>query len=630
MQYLPLVSVVLLTKWVLVDTRSFVRTENESEDRDGHPGAGSGIQMSFIEEFLGLATPSEDDNERQEENDNTNERQDKILWTEEEVIQLKQSEALLQDETSIRRNHQETSHQQQSASEILAAEETPSAEREGKVLEQIDIVEMPAHDSKVVEHESDTLELKEVVPETLEKKEDVGDTVEQKEVAGDTMEDKEVVEADPDSLVVDGLGRIPSAAPDTDAVQFNTELIEKRYTELVQAMPARLEEAREVIIKTIATRNMLGFTFVGAYIIGAILDTTAILLLYPNSLTDAVTRIFFEPFTHSFLHWIWWYAFGFSGPWMFPNTFHGGDPGIEAGSAQYFALFKDFDLTLNIQSFTEKSPAAALILSEKLRRDFDTRLGPIVGKRGEYREAEMVQQTFNEMMNLVNLHSQLHPKPASGRDLDLLDTELVSLWNEMRVLTEETHTEVSARRAETAAIYIFIALLNIAGMLGGVFLSYARIDMELKTLKEKRDKDYYEKMTDVANWIFTDNHPSEHVKELGGVALILANLGWGYSYSFAYLLFLEQYDPGCGTLQLDDVYARHFRLNSVKETVEVLGVSVLEVRWELEEWRRDLRQGLHCLVSTEEGGRLSHTINMFYNLASARLDLTNINIDRDT
>ena len=313
---------------------------------------------------------------------------------------------------------------------------------------------------------------------------------------------------------------------------------------------------------------------------------------------------------------------------MFPNTFL---PGIfvpnklvdfpVSSSAHYFAFLADYELTLNIQSFTEKTPAESLILVGRLRRDFNTRLGTIVSKKEKNREAYLVHQTFTEMLTLVTYYSEVSPgPPAALQDIQLLDAELDLVWREMRELVEETLAEVSARRAETAAVKIFIALLNIAGMLGGIFFTSGRVQniLDQETLEEKIDP--YDKLVDVANWIVMDEHPSLSVKQVGGTALVLANLGWGYSYIAPYLLFLEHYDPGCGTMELDDVSAKYLHLSSVKEAL--LGRSVARLRWDLDNWRRELRLGLHCLLTTREGVRLEDTIDIFVNLASARLDLT--------
>ena len=46
------------------------------------------------------------------------------------------------------------------------------------------------------------------------------------------------------------------------------------------------------------------------------------------------------------------------------------------------------------------------------------------------------------------------------------------------------------------------------------------------------------------------------------------------------------------------------------------------VRYFVAEWRRELGVAVHCLLSTEEGAKLSDTMDMFVNLVNSRLDLT--------
>ena len=52
------------------------------------------------------------------------------------------------------------------------------------------------------------------------------------------------------------------------------------------------------------------------------------------------------------------------------------------------------------------------------------------------------------------------------------------------------------------------------------------------------------------------------------------------------------------------------------------GFSVPVISYFLEEWRTEMLSGLHCLLNTEEGGKLSDAIDMFYKLALTRLKFT--------
>ena len=97
-------------------------------------------------------------------------------------------------------------------------------------------------------------------------------------------------------------------------------MIEERYTLLLQSLPGRIEEAEEAIRETLATQRMLGYTFVVSFALAATLDTLALLLISPKSLSHALTLVLTDKSFHGFLHWVWWYAFGYSGMVSFNFT----------------------------------------------------------------------------------------------------------------------------------------------------------------------------------------------------------------------------------------------------------------------------------------------------------------------
>ena len=94
--------------------------------------------------------------------------------------------------------------------------------------------------------------------------------------------------------------------------------VEAKYSQLMESLPSLIDEAGAVVSKAVATSNMLGFTLVGGFITGAVLDSLALVMLNPNSLSHAVTLIVTDKYYQGVLHWLWWYAFGFSG--MFPHV----------------------------------------------------------------------------------------------------------------------------------------------------------------------------------------------------------------------------------------------------------------------------------------------------------------------
>ena len=110
-----------------------------------------------------------------------------------------------------------------------------------------------------------------------------------------------------------GVPLTPASDRQLVVAEFSPDWVEERYSQLLQGLPAKIEEAEEVIRQTIATQRMLGYTFVVSFVMAAVLDSLALLLIAPKSLTEAITLVLTDKASHGFLHWVWWYAFGFSG-----------------------------------------------------------------------------------------------------------------------------------------------------------------------------------------------------------------------------------------------------------------------------------------------------------------------------
>ena len=216
--------------------------------------------------------------------------------------------------------------------------------------------------------------------------------------------------------------------------------VEAKYQSIITDLPSVIDNARSVIIRDKAIKNMLGYTIAGSYILGAFLDTVGVALLEKSGFGPALVGIVTDKADAGLIWYLWWYAFGYGGPWYFPNIFSGGDPNLQCSSEEFFQLISDHGLTLNIQSFTAAAPGAAAVLRERLVRDFNSRLGCIVHKRGDYKEAAAVSQLFEMMLFLTDLHVQLDtgPLPRIGAaDISTLDAELMNIWAEIIVLTDQ-------------------------------------------------------------------------------------------------------------------------------------------------------------------------------------------------
>ena len=317
----------------------------------------------------------------------------------------------------------------------------------------------------------------------------------------------------------------------------------------------------------------------------------------------------------------WFYAFGFGGPWYFPSTFSGGQAHLACSSTDFLALLAEHGLTLNIASFTSRPPGPRSVLLARLRRDFTTRLGCVVGKAGDYRGAAAVGAAWQQLLSLVELHEQLGPARSPGpSDLAALDEELQQLWTGLPDAVAAVHGEVVASRASTAAVTVFVGLLNVLGLIFHVVLQIASVKGgEAEAVGPGPVAEIPQQLGGgpVGGG---DGEEDKHLK-LGEALLIAAPFGWGYGYVMTYFLFLEPVNPGCGPLQLAAIQARYPGLGSVGDLLAG-GATGLEVRYLVDSRRRELDLALHCLLTTQEGAKLANMLDMFDSLAHTRIDFS--------
>ena len=324
--------------------------------------------------------------------------------------------------------------------------------------------------------------------------------------------------------------------------------IEDIFQQMVLSLPNTIDKSRAFIVEDIASSNMLGYTVGFSFFLGAFLDSIGEFLVAERSLSELIT----DQALWFYLGWLWWYAAGFAGPWMFPSTFNGGDPNLVCSSVDFFAMLAESDLNLNINSITSRSQGEMVVLSERLRTDFNLRMGCIVYKKGNYKEAEQVHSVFERMLSLISLHHLLTGPDPVKEDVAVLDQELRQLWDRIPVMVEEVHDEVTIRRANTASIYFFVGLLNLGGLISGALLQATPIDL-LNTPPAVAFPGSF--LGNVANLTTGGELSNEFYV---GEAFLTAGqvFGWGYGYTMTYFLFMEEADPGCGLMDLDSVYSR--------------------------------------------------------------------------
>jgi len=389
-------------------------------------------------------------------------------------------------------------------------------------------------------------------------------------------------------------------AQDRQSRLYSTDLteIEDKFNYLILKLPNDIERTKALIVQNIAETNMLGYTVVLAFFLGSFLDTIADLMINARSITDLITNVSLW----FFIGYEWSYAAGFAGPFMFPRTFNGGDPYLMCSSLDFFNLVAESDLDFNIGTVRRRTRGELKILTEQLRVEFKSKLGCIVGKRSSYSEAEKIVSDFEKVLKLMELFQLVENNQISSNsnnDSLLIDQELSIIWNSLPNEVVSTYDQVTIERAYTAKVYFFVGLLNLSGAIFGI-LTQVDAFIDLDTLE----------LASVTSGIPFNPEFLPNSQR---------SIGWGYSYSMTYFAFLEEADPGCGLEDFNNLNSRYYALDSIGSLMKSNTTTPAQVKYFVNQWRRDANVALHCLLTTEEGSYLSDRLDMFVNLVEARL-----------
>ena len=227
--------------------------------------------------------------------------------------------------------------------------------------------------------------------------------------------------------------------------------IQETFQISAESLPLLIDNAKKVIVEDIAKSNMLGYSVAASYFTGAALDTIATFLIEERLITDVLTT----PELIFLLGWLWFYAAGFAGPWLFPSTFSGGDPYLECDSRDYFSVLEDSGFDLNLESIKLKSYSEVLIMAEQFKVDFNKKLSCITNKQSGFKEVTIVNAVFSKMMNLIYAYQSLVGTSPTRDDGRSIENELRNIWTSIPAMVEDVHREVTARSAKTVANNIF-------------------------------------------------------------------------------------------------------------------------------------------------------------------------------
>jgi hypothetical protein len=168
------------------------------------------------------------------------------------------------------------------------------------------------------------------------------------------------------------LNRLDSGSSRSDL--DDTDSVEESFQRLMMQLPRMVDKARDEISEDIAKHNMLGYTVCGGLVLGALFDIISYMI--------KKEMLLWEIFTNETFFWnavyFWGYAVGFSGPFLFPDTFRSDDPNLACSSRDFFSVLANSDLSLNIDSLASKSEGELFVLTEQIRREFNLNLGCVL------------------------------------------------------------------------------------------------------------------------------------------------------------------------------------------------------------------------------------------------------------
>ena len=110
--------------------------------------------------------------------------------------------------------------------------------------------------------------------------------------------------------------------------------LEDKYQDILELLPKQIEEARDVIVKDIVTKNMLGYVVFFGFFLGFILDVIGELLMNYKGFSEAVQDTeYFVLFVALLFN-----SLG-NGASHLSTVFNAGDPNLQCSSEDFYTMF---------------------------------------------------------------------------------------------------------------------------------------------------------------------------------------------------------------------------------------------------------------------------------------------------
>jgi len=391
-------------------------------------------------------------------------------------------------------------------------------------------------------------------------------------------------------------------------LESTEEEVKVAFERLVLELPLAVDRARDEIIEDIARRNHLGYTIAFGFFSSAILESIALMFIEEPSLA--------EPASTETLFWtlvtIWSYNTGFAWSYLFPDVFGAGSTDLScSGQDAARVLRRGTEARL-------RSQGEVAVVVEQLRRELQLALDCVLAKQGKY---ELAARTGSLLDELIELYPHVYQAPVSESLPDptmstaALDEALHTIWNQFPLLVEQTVSAAEAMRAHRNTLYSLGALYTMLGQLGGTL--WILSSMNTEEFPTFSSGGFDKTMLKIQEFMSSGNVATD--LKLGEIFGVLGVTASGYSYNMQYLVLIEEVELTCGLEQLEIVSDVFSILARPDQLIHVAG-SELKGRRMVAAWRREMRNSLHCLVTTEEGTLLADTIEMYAVLVNRRID----------
>ena len=188
-------------------------------------------------------------------------------------------------------------------------------------------------------------------------------------------------------------------------------------------------------------------------------------------------------------------------------------------------------------------------------------------------------------------------------------------------------------RAHRNILYFLGAFFTMLGQLGATMFILSLMNTEDFSDISTEDHDNKKRRAVKMMQELLKNGTATNELKLGEIFGLLGVTASGYSYNMQFLFLVEEVELTCGIHQFEIVGSLFPNLARPAEIIGAAGEksvssnlcdhcagSELKGRRMVAAWRREMRNSLHCLVTTEEGTLLADTIEMYAVLANRRLD----------